>query len=88
MTADGYQWIASKSYSEGVRRYAPVKPVAASSGNSNNGNGDGKPSSGTQAQQGALNIPAAGTYYFTRDTDIERTKKADLETYFVVFRQG
>ena len=32
VTADGYQWISYKSYS-GVRRYAPVKPVAAGSGN-------------------------------------------------------
>ena len=38
VTADGYQWISYKSYS-GVRRYAPVKPVAAGSGNGNSGNG-------------------------------------------------
>ena len=82
VTADGYQWISYKSYS-GVRRYAPVKPVAAGSGNGNSGNGDGKPSSGAQATTGALDIPATGTYYFTRDTDIKKEPKADLKPSFV-----
>ena len=84
VTADGYQWISYKSYS-GVRRYAPVKPVAA--GNGNSGNGDGKPSNGTQATTGALNIPATGTFYFTRDTDIKKEPKADLKPTFV-FSKG
>ena len=82
VTADGYQWISYKSYS-GVRRYAPVKPVAAGSGNGNSGNGDGKPSSGAQATTGTLDIPATGTYYFTRDTDIKKEPKADLKPTFV-----
>ena len=82
VTADGYQWISYKSYS-GVRRYAPVKPVASGSGNGNSGNGDGKPSSGAQATTGALDIPATGTYYFTRDTDIKKEPKADLKPTFV-----
>ncbi|WP_270537063.1 LD-carboxypeptidase LdcB/DacB [Streptococcus salivarius] len=82
VTADGYQWISYKSYS-GVRRYAPVKPVAAGSGNGNSGNGDGKPSNGAQATKGALDIPATGTYYFTRDTDIKKEPKADLKPTFV-----
>ena len=86
VTADGYQWISYKSYS-GVRRYAPVKPVAAGSGNGNSGNGDGKPSNGTQATTGALNIPATGTFYFTRDTDINKEPKADLKPTFV-FSKG
>ena len=86
VTADGYQWISYKSYS-GVRRYAPVKPVAAGSGNGNSGNGDGKPSNGTQATTGALNIPATGTFYFTRDTDIKKEPKADLKSTFV-FSKG
>ena len=86
VTADGYQWISYKSYS-GVRRYAPVKPVAAGSGNGNSGNGDGKPSIGTQATTGALNIPATGTFYFTRDTDIKKEPKADLKPTFV-FSKG
>ena len=86
VTADGYQWISYKSYS-GVRRYAPVKPVAAGSGNGNSGNGDGKPSNGTQATTGALNIPATGTFYFTRDTDIKKEPKADLKPTFV-FSKG
>ena len=83
VTADGYQWISYKSYS-GVRRYAPVKPVAAGSGS---GNGDGKPSNGAQATTGALNIPATGTFYFTRDTDIKKEPKADLKPTFV-FSKG
>ena len=82
VTADGYQWISYKSYS-GVRRYAPVKPVAAGSGNGNSGNGDGKPSNGAQATTGALNIPETGTFYFTRDTDIKKEPKADLKPTFV-----
>ena len=82
VTADGYQWISYKSYS-GVRRYAPVKPVASGSGNGNSGNGDGKPSNGAQATTGALNIPATGTFYFTRDTDIKKEPKADLKPTFV-----
>ena len=82
VTADGYQWISYKSYS-GVRRYAPVKPVAAGSGNGNSGNGDGKPSNGVQATTGALDIPATGTYYFTRDTDIKKEPKADLKPTFI-----
>ena len=82
VTADGYQWISYKSYS-GVRRYAPVKPVAAGSGNGNSGNGDGKPSNGVQATTGALDIPATGTYYFTRDTDIKKEPKSDLKPTFV-----
>ena len=87
VTADGYQWISYKSYS-GVRRYAPVKPVAAgsgngNSGNGNSGNGDGKPSNGTQATTGALDIPATGTFYFTRNTDIKKEPKADLKPTFV-----
>ena len=82
VTADGYQWISYKSYS-GVRRYAPVKPVAAGSGNGNSGNGDGKPSNGAQATTGALNIPATGTFYFTRDTDIKKEPKADLKPTFI-----
>jgi len=86
VTADGYQWISYKSYS-GVRRYAPVKPVAAGSGNGNSGNGDGKPSNGTQATTGALTIPATGTFYFTRDTDIKKEPKADLKPTFV-FSKG
>ena len=86
VTADGYQWISYKSYS-GVRRYAPVKPVAAGSGNGNSGNGDGKPSNGTQATTGALNIPATGTFYFTRDTNIKKEPKADLKPTFV-FSKG
>ena len=86
VTADGYQWISYKSYS-GVRRYAPVKPVAAGSGNGNSGNGDGKPSNGTQATTGALNIPATGTFYFTRDTNIQKEPKADLKPTFV-FSKG
>ena len=86
VTADGYQWISYKSYS-GVRRYAPVKPVAAGSGNGNSGNGDGKPSNGTQATTGALNIPATGTFYFTRNTDIKKEPKADLKPTFV-FSKG
>ena len=86
VTADGYQWISYKSYS-GVRRYAPVKPVAAGSGNGNSGNGDGKPSNGAQATTGALNIPATGTFYFTRDTNIKKEPKADLKPTFV-FSKG
>ena len=86
VTADGYQWISYKSYS-GVRRYAPVKPVAAGSGNGNSGNGDGKPSNGAQATTGALDIPATGTFYFTRDTDIKKEPKADLKPTFV-FSKG
>ena len=86
VTADGYQWISYKSYS-GVRRYAPVKPVAAGSGNGNSGNGDGKPSNDAQATTGALNIPATGTYYFTRDTDIKKEPRADLKPTFV-FSKG
>ena len=86
VTADGYQWISYKSYS-GVRRYAPVKPVAAGSGNGNSGNGDGKPSNGAQGTTGALNIPATGTFYFTRDTDIKKEPKADLKPTFV-FSKG
>ena len=86
VTADDYQWISYKSYS-GVRRYAPVKAVAAGSGNGNSGNGDGKPSNGTQATTGALNIPATGTFYFTRDTDIKKEPKADLKPTFV-FSKG
>ena len=82
VTADGYQWISYKSYS-GVRRYAPVKPVAAGSGNGNSGNGDGKPSNGAQATTGSLDIPATGTYYFTRDTDIKKEPKADLKPTFI-----
>ena len=82
VTADGYQWISYKSYS-GVRRYAPVKPVASGSGNGNSGNGDGKPSNGAQATTGTLDIPATGTYYFTRDTDIKIEPKADLKPTFV-----
>ena len=82
VTADGYQWISYKSYS-GVRRYAPVKPVAAGSGNGNSGNGDGKPSNGAQATTGALDIPATGTFYFTRDTDIKKEPKAGLKPTFV-----
>ena len=86
VTADGYQWISYKSYS-GVRRYAPVKPVAAGSGSGNSGSGDGKPSNGAQATTGALNIPATGTFYFTRDTDIKKEPKADLKLTFV-FSKG
>ena len=86
VTADGYQWISYKSYS-GVRRYAPVKPVAAGSGSGNSGSGDGKPSNGAQATTGALNIPATGTFYFTRDTDIKKEPKADLKSTFV-FSKG
>ena len=91
VTADGYQWISYKSYS-GVRRYAPVKPVAAgsgngNSGNGNSGNGDGKPSNGAQATTGALDIPATGTFYFTRDTNIKKEPKADLKPTFV-FSKG
>ena len=87
VTADGYQWISYKSYS-GVRRYAPVKPVAAgsgngNSGNGNSGNGDGKPSNSAQATTGALDIPATGTFYFTRNTDIKKEPKADLKPTFV-----
>ena len=86
VTADGYQWISYKSYC-GVRRYAPVKPVAAGSGSGNSGSGDGKPSNGAQATTGALNIPATGTFYFTRDTDIKKEPKADLKPTFV-FSKG
>ena len=86
VTADGYQWISYKSYS-GVRRYAPVKPVAAGSGSGNSGSGDGKPSNGAQATTGDLNIPATGTFYFTRDTDIKKEPKADLKPTFV-FSKG
>ena len=86
VTADGYQWISYKSYS-GVRRYAPVKPVAAGSGSGNSGSGDGKPSNGAQATTGALNIPATGTFYFTRDTDIKKEPKADFKPTFV-FSKG
>ncbi|WP_073922014.1 LD-carboxypeptidase LdcB/DacB, partial [Streptococcus salivarius] len=57
------------------------------SGNGNSGNGDGKPSNGTQATTGALNIPATGTFYFTRDTDIKKEPKADLKPTFV-FSKG
>ena len=45
----------AKSYS-GVRRYAPVKPVAAGSGNGNSGNGDGKPLMALKVYNRALNI--------------------------------
>ncbi len=41
-----------------------VKPVAAGSGNGGNGEGK-KPSIGTQATTGTLDIPATGTFYFT-----------------------
>ena len=77
--------LAGKSYS-GVRRYAPVKPVAAGSGNGNSGNGDGKPSNGAQATTGALDIPATGTYYFTRDTDIKKEPKQTSN--LLLFLQG
>lgn len=82
MTADGYQWISYKSYS-GVRCYAPVKPVEAGSGDGNSGNGNGNPSNDAQATTGALNIPATGTFYFTRDTDIKKEPKEDLKPTFV-----
>ena len=77
VTADGYQWISYKSYS-GVRCYAPVKPVEAGSGD-----GNGNPSNDAQATTGALNIPATGTFYFTRDTDIKKEPKEDLKPTFV-----
>ena len=82
VTADGYQWISYKSYS-GVRCYAPVKPVEAGSGDGNSGNGNGNPSNDAQATTGALNIPATGTFYFTRDTDIKKEPKEDLKPTFV-----
>ena len=82
VTADGYQWISYKSYS-GVRCYAPVKPVEAGSGDGNSGNGNGNPSNDAQATTGALNIPAIGTFYFTRDTDIKKEPKEDLKHTFV-----
>lgn len=82
VTADGYQWISYKSYS-GVRCYAPVKPVEAGSGDGNSGNGNGNPSNDAQATTGALNIPATGTFYFTRDTDIKKEPKEDLKHTFV-----
>ena len=71
-----------KSYS-GVRCYAPVKPVEAGSGDGNSGNGNGNPSNDAQATTGALNIPATGTFYFTRDTDIKKEPKEDLKPTFV-----
>lgn len=80
VTADGYQWISYKSYS-GVRCYAPVKLVEAGSGDGNSGNGN--PSNDAQATTGALNIPATGTFYFTRDTDIKKEPKGDLKPTFV-----
>lgn len=79
VTADGYQWISYKSYS-GVRCYAPVE---AGSGDGNSGNGNGNPSNDAQATTGALNIPATGTFYFTRDTDIKKEPKEDLKPTFV-----
>ncbi len=79
VTADGYQWISYKSYS-GVRGYAPVE---AGSGDGNSGNGNGNPSNDAQATTGALNIPATGTFYFTRDTDIKKEPKEDLKHTFV-----
>ena len=82
VTADGYQWISYKSYS-GVHCYAPVKPVEAGSGDGNSGNGNGNPSNDAQATTGALNIPATGTFYFTRDTDIKKEPKEDLKPTFV-----
>ena len=82
VTADGYQWISYKSYS-GVRCYAPVKPVEAGSGDGNSGNGNRNPSNDAQATTGALNIPATGTFYFTRDTDIKKEPKEDLKPTFV-----
>ena len=83
VTADGYQWISYKSYS-GVRCYAPVE---AGSGDGNSGNGNRNPSNDAQATTGALNIPATGTFYFTRDTDIKKEPKADLKPTFV-FSKG
>ena len=79
VTADGYQWISYKSYS-GVRCYAPVE---AGSGDGNSGNGNRNPSNDAQATTGALNIPATGTFYFTRDTDIKKEPKEDLKHTFV-----
>ena len=79
VTADGYQWISYKSYS-GVRCYAPVE---AGSGDGNSGNGNRNPSNDAQATTGALNIPAIGTFYFTRDTDIKKEPKEDLKHTFV-----
>ena len=79
VTADGYQWISYKSYS-GVRCYAPVE---AGSGDGNSGNGNRNPSNDAQATTGALNIPATGTFYFTRDTDIKKEPKEDLKPTFV-----
>ena len=79
VTADGYQWISYKSYS-GVRCYAPVE---AGSGDGNSGNGNRNPSNDAQATTGALNIPATGTFYFTRDTDIKKEPKEDLNPRFV-----
>ena len=70
VTADGYQWIS----------YAPVE---AGSGDGNSGNGNRNPSNDAQATTGALNIPATGTFYFTRDTDIKKEPKEDLKPTFV-----
>ena len=78
VTADGYQWISYKSYS-GVRCYAPVE---AGSGDGNSGNGNRNPSNDAQATTGALNIPATGTFYFTRDTDIKKAPKDALKPTF------
>ena len=69
-----------------MRRYAPVKPVAAGSGNGNSGNGDGKPSNGAQATTGALNIPATGTYYL-HVTQILRRNQKQISN-LLCFRQG
>lgn len=47
--------------------------MEAGSGDGNSGNGN--PSNDAQATTGALNIPATGTFYFTRDTDIKKEPK-------------
>ncbi|HGD4133468.1 TPA: SH3 domain-containing protein [Streptococcus agalactiae] len=72
LTADGYQWISYKSYSD-VRRYIPVKKLTTSSEKAKDE--ATKPTS-------YPNLPKTGTYTFTKTVDVKSQPKVSSPVEF------
>ncbi len=77
--ADGYQWISYISYS-GARRYLPVVKLATESAKTS----DTTTKTATEATAQAVtsNLPASGTYTFTKTVDVKSEAKMASATEF------
>ncbi|MGT2948772.1 SH3 domain-containing protein [Streptococcus devriesei] len=75
LETDGHQWLSYVSYS-GIRRYAPIAVLSSKNSGQSSQPAPAKP-----------NLPAQGTYTFTKEVSVKNAAKMSSPTQFT-FRAG